>query len=108
MSKIEANKARSRLEIVADLLDVARTPVLKTHLMYRGNLSYFMVSYYTRYLNEIGLMSESIDPKSTAKYYQTTPEGFKYLEIFDSFAQILNSSGSQNNRLENPIIVREP
>jgi predicted transcriptional regulator len=81
-------KNRNRMEIAASLLSIARTGALKTHLMYRANLSYLMVSEYLNYLISAGLVEEKLDDESTTKIFQTTPKGFKFLEVYESLQEI--------------------
>jgi predicted transcriptional regulator len=81
-------KNRSRMEIVANLLTIAKTGALKTHLMYRANLSYLMVTEYLNYLCRAGLIKESLDEEKATKIYQTTPKGIQYLEAYQSLQTI--------------------
>jgi predicted transcriptional regulator len=91
-------KNRNRMEIVANLLSIARTGALKTHLMYKANLSYLMVTEYLNYLASAGLIKETLDEEGTTKLYQTTPKGEKYLEAYESLQSIagLGSARSVN------------
>lgn len=79
---------RNRMEIVANLLQIARTGALKTHLMYRANLSYLMVTEYLGYLLTSGLVEETVDEEGVTKVYRTSPKGLKYLQVYDSLQSI--------------------
>ena len=81
-------KNRSRMEIVANILDIARTGALKTHLMYKANLSYMVVSQYLDFLTKAELIKETFDDQGMVKLYQTTAKGLKYLEVYDSLQNI--------------------
>lgn len=81
-------KNRSRMEIVANILDIARTGALKTHLMYKANLSYMVVSQYLEFLNKSELIKETFDDQGMIKLYQTTPKGLKYLQVYESLQTI--------------------
>ena len=81
-------KNRNRMEIVANLLNIAKTGTLKTHLMYKANLSYVMITEYLDYLQETGLIQESLDKGETSKLFQTTEKGLKYLEAYGSLQNI--------------------
>lgn len=76
------------MEIVANLLTIAKTGALKTHLMYRANLSYLMVTEYLNFLCGADLIKETLDEDGTSKLYQTTTKGLKYLEVYDSLQSI--------------------
>jgi predicted transcriptional regulator len=81
-------KNRNRMEIVANLLSIAKTGVLKTHLMYRANLSYLMSTQYLNFLCGENLINETLDEEGTRRLYQTTPKGLKYLEVYQSLQSI--------------------
>ena len=81
-------KNRNRMEIVANLLTIAKTGALKTHLMYKANLSYLMVTEYLNFLCGSGLVKETLDEEGTTKLYQTTVKGTKYLEVYESLQNI--------------------
>lgn len=76
------------MEIVANLLTIAKSGALKTHLMYKANLSYLMVTEYLNFLCGSGLVREALDEEGTTKIYQTTPKGAKYLEVYDALQTI--------------------
>jgi predicted transcriptional regulator len=77
------------MEIVANLLSIAKTGALKTHLMYRANLSYLMVTEYLDFLSRSSLIKETIDMEGTTKLYHTTEKGLRYLEVYDSLQAIV-------------------
>ena len=81
-------KNRSRMEIVANVLNIARSGALKTHLMYKANLSYMVVSQYLEFLTRSELIKETFDDQGMVKLYQTTPKGLKYLQVYDSLQDI--------------------
>ncbi|MHB8566878.1 MAG: winged helix-turn-helix domain-containing protein [Nitrososphaerales archaeon] len=81
-------KNRSRMEIVANILDIARMGALKTHLMYKANLSYMVVSQYLEFLTRSELIKETFDDQGMVKLYQTTPKGLKYLEVYGALQNI--------------------
>jgi len=74
-------KNRNRMEIVADLLTIAKARTLKTHLMYKANLSYLMVTEYLDLLRSSELIRE-VEAEGTTRKYETTEKGLKYLELY--------------------------
>ncbi len=80
-------KNRNRMEIVANLLSIAKTGTLKTHLMYKANLSYVMITEYLDYLQESGLIIEIVRQDGT-KLFQTSQKGQKYLEVYNLLQEI--------------------
>jgi len=81
-------KNRSRMEIIASILNIARTGSLKTHLMYKANLSYMVVTQYLEFLASSNLIKELFDEQGMVKLYQTTPRGLKYLEVYESLQNL--------------------
>ncbi len=92
-------KNRNRIEIVANILDIARNGALKTHLMYKANLSYMVVTQYLGFLIRSGLIEEVFSEEGPTKMYKTTPKGFQYMEVYDSLQSIagLDSQKSLRN-----------
>jgi predicted transcriptional regulator len=75
-------KNRNRLGIVANILTIAKTGALKTHLMYKANLSYTMLRDYLKFLLDNGLLSESQYPEDKVTLYRTTDKGVRFLESY--------------------------
>ncbi|MHB8566667.1 MAG: winged helix-turn-helix domain-containing protein [Nitrososphaerales archaeon] len=90
-------KNRNRLGIVANILTIAKTGALKTHLMYKANLSYTMLRDYLKFLRENELLSESYYPEQKVTLYKTTDKGTRFLESYISLRD-----------LAAPIIDRKP
>jgi len=92
-------KNRSRVEIVANMLSIARSGSLKTHLMYKANLSYVMVTEYLDYLSKSGLIKRVI--LNGANAFQTTARGIEYLVTYDSLRRVagLDEKKKRSSRL---------
>jgi predicted transcriptional regulator len=75
-------KNRNRLGIVANILTIAKQGALKTHLMYKANLSYTMLRDYLRFLLDNGLLSESRYPEDKVTLYRTTEKGARFLDSY--------------------------
>lgn len=88
-------KNRNRMQIVANLLTIAKGGALKTHLMYRANLSYLMVTEYLNFLASTGLIEETVDEDGTAKIYRTSAKGLKYLEIYEALQAIIGTDSEK-------------
>ena len=50
-----SRKRRDHLDIIAEMLEVARDGALKTKIMYEANLSFAQLNEYLSFLLEIGL-----------------------------------------------------
>ena len=65
---------RGRIEIIADMLNVAVSGAKKTHLVYKANLNFNMIKGYIRLLDEKGYMVER-----DGMFY-TTEQGLRALK----------------------------
>ena len=80
---------RGRLEIISNLLTIARNGSLKTHLMYGANLSYLMVTEYLDILLRSGLIVENNGNETNSKQYKTSEKGAKFLELYDAIKKMV-------------------
>jgi predicted transcriptional regulator len=81
-------KNRNRMEIVSNILDIGRNGALKTHLMYKANLSYMVVTQYLNFLMKSGLIEEIFVEDGPTRLYKTSAKGFKYLEVYQDLQTI--------------------
>jgi predicted transcriptional regulator len=98
-------KNRSRIEIVANMLDITRNGALKTHLMYRANLSYMVVTQYLGFLEASGLIEEVIAEDEPKRFYKTTAKGFQYMEVYQSLQNIAGIESKNGTRTSADIFV---
>ena len=76
-------KNRTRVEILANILDVASTKgALKTHIMYRANLSHKQLDKYLGFLQENNLLREVVDPNSGSRMFAVTEKGIEFLRDY--------------------------
>ncbi len=75
-------KNRNRLGIVANILTIAKTGALKTHLMYKANLSYTMLRDYLKFLRDSELLEESHYPDQKVTLYKTTEKDLRFLASY--------------------------
>jgi predicted transcriptional regulator len=78
---------RGRLDIIADMLQVARGKAKKTQIMYQANLSY---KVFQRYLAEV-VEASLISFKSSEQQYVITPKGQEFLETYKDYAKTTKS-----------------
>lgn len=76
-------KYRNKLQIIAEILEIARDGAKKTHIMYRANLSYKLVCKYLNDVVECGFAH--ID---NADRYVVAPRGERFLERFDDYRKL--------------------
>ena len=88
------DKKRSRLEVIYDILRVIRDRngrIKPTHILYRSNLSYQMMSDYLAELKEKEFILEINQKKG--KTYAITEKGLKYLQQYSLVVDFTDSFG---------------
>lgn len=99
-------KNRNRMEIVSNILDIARNGALKTHLMYKANLSYMVVSQYLNFLMKAGLIDEIFADDGPTRLYKTSAKGFKYLELYNDLQAIAGLESQKSiSPLSSPSVI---
>ena len=74
---------RDRLDIVADILNVASHAAKKTQIMYKANLSY---SVLQRYLSEVSAAS-LVNFESQSQSFVLTLKGREFLEAYKEYSK---------------------
>ena len=70
---------RTRIQIAADILEIAKAGSRKTRIMYLGNLSFDLLQKYLENLVELGLVEVR---NGSDKTYVATERGLQFLEEF--------------------------
>ena len=79
---------RSRIDIIAQILDTAEHGAKKTHIMYQCNLSYRQLTGYLTLLNDMQLLTRNQKAPST---YQATQKGKNFTKAYKNMKAILTS-----------------
>ncbi len=82
---------RSRIQIAADILEIAKAGSRKTKIMYLGNLSFDLLQKYLDMLVNYDLLEVHGDPD---KSYIATEKGKQFLEDYyelQKYSQIVDS-----------------
>ena len=74
---------RGRLDIIADILNVASRDAKKTQIMYQANLSYKVLQ---RYLAEIG-HAQLIRFEDGRRCYSLTEKGREFLSVYERYSK---------------------
>ena len=84
---------RSRIDIIADILDAADEGVRKTHIMYRCNLSFKQLETYLDLLLNRGLLKTVPEggKNSYARSFEITDKGQILLQAYQSLKDLLVS-----------------
>lgn len=84
-------KYRNKIEIVADILNVAREGAKKTHIIYRGNLSFKLANIYLEVVVRAGLIRFDSDNG----HYFLTEKGKRFLGKFTKYNRFAKSLEKQ-------------
>jgi predicted transcriptional regulator len=84
---------RDRLDIIADILNVASKNAKKTQIMYQANLSYKVLQ---RYLNDV-VEASLIRFEDDHQCYLLTGKGQEYLEAYKEYARLSKSMEKRLN-----------
>ena len=74
---------RTRIEILASILKVAQGGALKTHIMYKANLSHKQLTKYLQFVIGNQLLQEISDPEEGNRLYQVTEKGIQFLKDYE-------------------------
>ena len=72
---------RTRIEILASILNVASNGSLKTHIMYKANLSHRQLEKYLEFLIRNMLLEETNEP-DVGRRYRLTQKGIDFLKDY--------------------------
>lgn len=78
------------MEISYSILSASLNGALRTHIMFRCNLNSRQLHAYLESLVDKGLIERRREPPSVKVEYVTTMNGRKYVEIYNSLAEMLN------------------
>ncbi len=80
---------RGSLDIIFSMLKAASKGALKTHILYRSNLSSVQVQLYLEFLLKRGLIEKEMKGSLSREVYVTTTKGRRYIEAFNALCKIL-------------------
>jgi predicted transcriptional regulator len=70
------------MEILAKILDVAHDGALKTHIMYKANLSHRQLEKYLGFLMNNAMIQKVEDPEYGGTRYRVTGKGLEFLKDY--------------------------
>lgn len=83
-------RRRDGMFIIAQVLEMAQEPNLKTQIMYKASLSFAQLNEYLSTLLHLGLLEAIKDEKGERTAYKTTSKGLRYLEAYNEIRKLLN------------------
>jgi predicted transcriptional regulator len=78
---------RGKIEIMANMLNIATAPIGKTRMMYSANLSYQQVLFYLKELQKNRLIEVVGED---AVVYRTTEKGREFISYFSKMSELLD------------------
>ena len=96
------SKRRSRLYIIAEILDAAINGAVKTRIMYRVSVNFVQFNEYVKCLLEAKLINTTRHKKRTV--YKTTGKGKLLLHRFTEAEKMLNGAISKEEA--KPLIAK--
>ncbi|MBO3803698.1 MAG: hypothetical protein JTT11_07525 [Candidatus Brockarchaeota archaeon] len=91
-------KNRSRMEIAASMLEIAKQGVRKTQLMYLGNLSFELLQKYLDSLMKADLIE--VQKEGDRNTYRTTQKGLQFLKDYQELQKYAEMLSSKRRVLE--------
>lgn len=88
-------KRRDRLYIIAEILEIAKEGIIKTQLMYRGNLSFTQLNDYLQFMLKIDFLSRILE--NDKEIYRATAKGMDYLQRYGEIMGMLNAQDDSNS-----------
>ena len=82
-----AEQNRTRVEILANILEIAGKQTLKTHIMYKANLSYRQLEKYLDFLEARGLIARTSE--DSVMLFHVTEKGLEFLKDYARISSYL-------------------
>ena len=81
---------RGKIQIMANIVDLCKAGIRKTHIMYKGNLSYEQINRYLYELLEKELIIQNLDDGVLT--YRATEKGRSFLQYYNLMVSILEEN----------------
>ena len=83
-----SSKRRDKINIIAEITDIAKNGALKTQIMYKANLSFAQLTEYLILLKKIKILEKS--NQNGKEVYTATQKGLEFLQKQQEIMQLLN------------------
>jgi predicted transcriptional regulator len=97
---------RNRIEITANILEIAKEGSRKTRIMYLGNLSFDLVQKYLGQLQQLGLI-EAKRNDTGERIYTITPRGKRFLSDYHDLQKHSEIATTKKQILENALVAQK-
>ena len=99
VAKLSKRQYRNKIQITADILELAKQGSRKTRIMYLGNLSFDLVQKYLKQLEQLGLV-EVKDTEKGERIYNITARGTEFLSDFYELQKHSEIASNKKQTLE--------
>ena len=82
-----SSKRRDKLKIIAQILETAKEPTLKTQIMYKANLSFEQLNEYLEFMSNLELLEKIRVRKK--EVYKATRKGIDFVFRYNEITQLL-------------------
>ena len=84
---------RSPMEMICDILKVVSGgPTKPTHILYKANMSWKVLSSYLEFLTSSGMLDKEDQEGGKRSTYHLTSKGRKILRLYDGLKESLNGT----------------
>lgn len=81
---------RTRIEILAKILQVTASQSMKTHIMYRANLSHRQLEKYLSYLETNQMLEQLLDESDGIIKFRVTQKGIDFLRDYERLSSYMH------------------
>ena len=93
LKEFEAQVRRSPMEMVCDILDVvSQGPTKPTHILYKANMSWKVLTSYLTYLTSSGMVEKEDEEGGKRSTYRLTLKGRQILRLYQGLKESLNGT----------------
>jgi len=90
---LRLTRMRSRVDIMAAILNEAVEDTRKTRIMYKCNLSHRQLQSYLKLLLGMGMLRSFLEGEdSESKFFETTQKGKEFLSAYRTLKALMSSS----------------
>ncbi len=91
----EKTKRRDKLNIIAEIVEIAKQGALKTQIMYRANLSFSQLGEYLTFMSSTGLLEKYDDEGH--EVYGATKKGLDFYNRHNELVELINGCETGKN-----------
>ncbi len=71
---------RDKFAIMLKILNISRTPIKRTHILYKANINFYQLTRYIDLLTTLGMIEEVELP---FRSYRITEKGLEFIKMFE-------------------------